>query len=134
MNDNIKDLIDRLRRYQDYALLEPDKLNHLDIMLDCVEAADELEKAYPAIEERSHVDISNQSQGIVEPEKELFEYCIEDLLIGERIIGIVKATNLDEAERIVGSYIYYPGYTIKYINRIYFDDKGLHDIYQHYVG
>lgn len=125
MNDNIKDLIDRLRRYQDYAL---------KIMLDCVEAADELEKAYADIEEMNNVDISNPSQIDVGPEKELFEYCLEDLLIGERIIGIVKADNLDEAERIVGSYIYYPGYTIKYINRIYFNDKGLHDIYQHYVG
>ena len=134
MNDNIKDLIDRLRRYQGYALLEPDKLNPLDIMLDCVEAADALEKAYADIEEMNNVDISNSSYSVVEPEKELFEYCIEDLLIGERIIGIVKANNLDEAARIVASYSYYPGYTVKYINRIYFDDKGLHDIYQHYVG
>ena len=133
MNDNIKDLIDRLRRYQDYALLEPDKLNPLDIMLDCVEAADELEKAYADIEEMNNVDISNSSCGVVEPEKGLFEYCIEDLLIGERIIGIVKANNLDEAARIVKSYSY-SSYTTKYINRIYFDDKGLHDIYQHYVG
>ena len=99
-----------------------------------VEAADALEKAYADIEERNNVDISNPSQIDVWPEKELFEYCIEDLLIGERIIGIAKANNLDEATRIVGSYIYYPGYTVKYINRIYFDDKGLHDIYQHYVG
>ena len=62
MNDNIKDLIDRLRRYQDYALLEPDKFNPLDIMLDCVEAADALEKAYAAIDEDARVDISNPSQ------------------------------------------------------------------------
>ena len=74
MNDNIKDLIDRLRRYQDYALLEPDKLNPLKIMLDCVEAADELEKAYADIEEMNNVDISNPSQIDVGPEKELFEY------------------------------------------------------------
>lgn len=124
MNDNIKGLIDRLRKYRVYPL---------DIMLDCVEAADSFERAYADIEEREHVDISNPSQSVVEPEKMLFEYCIEDWLIGKRIIGIVKADNLDEAWRIVNSYGY-SGYTIKYINRIYFDDKGLHDIYQHYVG
>ena len=40
----MNDLINRLRRHQDVALLEPDCFNPLDIVLDCLEAADILEE------------------------------------------------------------------------------------------
>ena len=45
MDDNIRDLIDRLYSYQTQALTDPDSLNLFDILLDCGEAANALGKA-----------------------------------------------------------------------------------------
>ena len=96
---------------------------------DAVIASYDLEEAYAAIEEMNDVDISKLSPSNVDPKKELFEYYVVDALSGHRAIGVVQATNINEATEIMNNSIKPSHFSVTHVHKLEFNDKGFCDIY-----
>ena len=71
----------------------------------------------------------NPSQSDVEPKKELFEYYVVDALSGHRAIGVVQATDINEATEIMKNSIKPSHFCVTHVDKLEFNDKCFCDIY-----
>ena len=148
MKDDIKNLIGRLRANVGAFIAKDKHLNIAELIVDCLNASYELEEAYSIIDKMSHEGMFKPSQRDVEPimkstemwdeerqelvyipQKELFEYYVVDALSGHRAIGVVQATDINEATEIMKNSIKPNHFCVTNVHKLEFNDKGFCDIY-----
>lgn len=129
MKDDIKNLIGRLRANVGAFIAKDKRLNIAELIVDCLNASYELEEAYSIIDKISHEGMFKPSESDVEPKKELFEYYVVDDLSGHRAIGVVQATDINEATEIMKNSIKPNHFCVTHVHKLEFNDKGFCDIY-----
>ena len=103
--------------------------NYVGASINYVNATCDLYEAKAALEDFDRDNAKNPSQSGVEPERELFEYYVVDDLSGHRAIGVVQATDINEATEIMKNSIKPNYFCVTHVNKLEFNDKGFCDIY-----